>query len=356
MEERNRLVLIGNGFDLAHGLKTSYRNFMDWYVCTAFGKFSKNHFYQDTLIEFNQVYTSTSVTWEKEPNTFEEVINHINSNKQYLSCRFSPMFFDRLINSFKENNWIDIEKYYFKRLKSFFSNTSSSEKDKKEYVEKLNREFDFLIIQLANYIKTINEKIPNTDKLRIDKRKHNLHSAIAPSNQSSKVMFLNFNYTETLTRKCYATEEDVVHIHGRVKDISKNPIIFGYGDETDPVYQSIEDSGENIYLEHIKSFGYFRTGNYHKLLSYIDSSPYEVYIIGHSCGLSDRVLLNEIFEHRHCRKIEIFYHQRNDGSDNFKEITQEISRHFRPENKNMMRRRVGDKNTKNIIPQNRVKV
>ena len=27
----NRLVLIGNGFDLAHGLKTSYKNFIDWY-------------------------------------------------------------------------------------------------------------------------------------------------------------------------------------------------------------------------------------------------------------------------------------------------------------------------------------
>ena len=27
----NRLVLIGNGFDLAHGLKTSYADFVDWY-------------------------------------------------------------------------------------------------------------------------------------------------------------------------------------------------------------------------------------------------------------------------------------------------------------------------------------
>ena len=27
----NRIVLIGNGFDLAHGLKTSYKNFIDWY-------------------------------------------------------------------------------------------------------------------------------------------------------------------------------------------------------------------------------------------------------------------------------------------------------------------------------------
>ena len=27
----NRLVLIGNGFDLAHGLKTSYEDFIYWY-------------------------------------------------------------------------------------------------------------------------------------------------------------------------------------------------------------------------------------------------------------------------------------------------------------------------------------
>ena len=27
----NRIVLIGNGFDLAHGLKTSYMDFIDWY-------------------------------------------------------------------------------------------------------------------------------------------------------------------------------------------------------------------------------------------------------------------------------------------------------------------------------------
>lgn len=27
----NRLVLIGNGFDIAHGFKTRYENFIDWY-------------------------------------------------------------------------------------------------------------------------------------------------------------------------------------------------------------------------------------------------------------------------------------------------------------------------------------
>jgi hypothetical protein len=26
----NRIILIGNGFDVAHDLKTSYKNFIDW--------------------------------------------------------------------------------------------------------------------------------------------------------------------------------------------------------------------------------------------------------------------------------------------------------------------------------------
>lgn len=27
----NRIILVGNGFDLAHGLKTRYEDFINWY-------------------------------------------------------------------------------------------------------------------------------------------------------------------------------------------------------------------------------------------------------------------------------------------------------------------------------------
>lgn len=30
----NRIIIVGNGFDLAHGVKTSYKYFIEWY----FGK------------------------------------------------------------------------------------------------------------------------------------------------------------------------------------------------------------------------------------------------------------------------------------------------------------------------------
>ena len=38
----NRLVLIGNGFDLAHGLKTSYADFINWYWETRVMGFNGN--------------------------------------------------------------------------------------------------------------------------------------------------------------------------------------------------------------------------------------------------------------------------------------------------------------------------
>src|SRR5579859_6490908 len=50
----NRLILIGNGFDLAHGLKTDYNSFILWYLkkClnTGFKNSIVNSNYEDELL------------------------------------------------------------------------------------------------------------------------------------------------------------------------------------------------------------------------------------------------------------------------------------------------------------------
>src|SRR5690606_10775217 len=47
----NRLILIGNGFDLAHGLKTSYKDFIFWYLADCFCKVDPYFFnYDDQLV------------------------------------------------------------------------------------------------------------------------------------------------------------------------------------------------------------------------------------------------------------------------------------------------------------------
>ena len=50
--------------------------------------------------------------------------------------------------------------------------------------------------------------------------------------------------------------------------------------------------------------------------------------MGHSCGISDRTLLNTLFEHKNCVSIKPFYYRKDDGTDNYLELAQSISRNF----------------------------
>lgn len=105
-------------------------------------------------------------------------------------------------------------------------------------------------------------------------------------------------------------------------------MIFGYGDELDDDFNGILKKNENSFLTNIKSIRYLETNNYRKLLSFIDSSPFQIYVMGHSCGNSDRTMLNTLFEHRNCVSIKVFYHDKGDGKDNYIELIENILRNF----------------------------
>ena len=105
-------------------------------------------------------------------------------------------------------------------------------------------------------------------------------------------------------------------------------MIFGYGDELDENYKTILNKNDNEYLRNIKSIKYLEAPNYRQLLEFIESDVYQIYIMGHSCGNSDRTLLNTLFEHKNCVSIKPFYHKKSDGTDNYIELVQNISRNF----------------------------
>ncbi|NDW10497.1 hypothetical protein D0T56_12630 [Dysgonomonas sp. 520] len=81
--------------------------------------------------------------------------------------------------------------------------------------------------------------------------------------------------------------------------------------------------------------------NYKKTLNFIESDKYQIFVLGHSCGNSDRTLLNTLFEHDNCVSIKVFYHKKNDGTDNYSDVIRNISRNFN--NKASMRDKVVNK-------------
>lgn len=140
-------------------------------------------------------------------------------------------------------------------------------------------------------------------------------------------MFLNFNYTKTSEK--YLSESSNVmvnYIHGNLED--PESIIFGYGDELDSDFKKLQKMNDNECLRHIKSIRYLESDGYRKMLEFIESDTFQVIIMGHSCGLSDRTLLNTLFEHKNCVSIKPYYYVNKEGKDNHLDIIQNISRNF----------------------------
>ena len=387
----NRLVIIGNGFDLAHGLPTSYRDFINDYW-----KNRDINLKEDELISLNldQRFRPIKINSFKElkdkimndylsSSVREDEFFGINCrndfpfNRDFEILKFKNTFFGLLCNNLSIENWVDVENEYYKLLKKHIKKSSNRE------IKMLNKEFEEVKNLLEKYLEKEINKTPNINELIIkifkirkdnseeyykefpnkykkeliktqDGNREDLFEEIS----KVKTYYLNFNYTRTVDEyikemnlfgeERFHGEVHQIYIHGRLND-ENNPINFGFGDEVDKDYQEIEEKNDNEYLKNIKSFQYLHTSNYKRLLDFIDSENFQIYIMGHSCGLSDRTLLNTIFEHENSCSIKVFFHKRKDGTDNYTEITQNISRHFNK--KKLMREKIVNKTLCEPLPQ-----
>jgi len=362
-----RLIIIGNGFDLAHKRKTSYSDFL----CYYWNNIKSN--YDDDLFSIKTNYGVINSC-----NSFGDLQKEAQRiNLQWLSndmveFNFKNKFFHLLNNlSTKNPRWVDIEMHYYDQLSILFK--------RKEFggIAELNKEFEIVkntfekyIIQIVTgeYKKPIyNPDIgalfepyaPKTERLRKledQLEKEGLDSIKQMTDSSTRSIshlhIINFNYTDTLELYYEDIKKNkrftINHIHGVAGDI-ENPIVFGFGDERDSLYNELENANDNEYLRFMKSSFYLKTRNYFDLQNFISSGAFIVEIIGHSCALSDRTLLKSIFEHPNCKYIQMHFHQREE-SDNFHDLSLNISRHF--DNKIQLRQKVANKKFCDPLPQN----
>lgn len=335
----NDLYLIGNGFDLAHGLKTSYNDFLLWYLHESVSTTNPGNSYDDELISFHRRYN----------NPIQKHISVLKLKAELaelsISINCKHRFFKNLVDNYQRNKWVDIELEYYLALVSLYKRMEKADVLRSEQIDKelisLNQCFDSIKKKLNEYLKTL---IISSKQENLQIESILLEGTGAEGKEQGEKLFVNFNYTKTLelyTQKNFPTINNLINIHGELINPS-NPIIFGYGDEMDPHYEKIENLNNNEFLRNIKSFGYFRTDNYQRILRFIEGkyNPFIVKILGHSCGLSDRILLNTIFEHPNCKAIKIYYYQKSETENDYFEKTQEISRHFKASGKGDMRNKI----------------
>lgn len=418
----NRIIIAGNGFDLAHGLKTKYEDFINWYwkQCGYNLLHCSEKEMSDGLCSFKVKDRVNALSWAmafqgwryQRNNPFVkwneiDALNAAVNDRDY--CDFSIMspLFQRICKQMSFG-WVDIENEYYSMLVEC--------KGKKDELEKLNKDFaviqglliEYLLsVQIADidnsYFKLIsaclfapfqakdisvkakdkwidflkrrfgdsdlidNIKLykPFDAKERV-KRVHEFKNAykdqiefigvesidgdVLPHDMlyPDRIMLLNFNYTNTADFYFPDHPSFILNnIHGKLT--KPENVIFGYGDESDDEYENLKKMNDNEYLRHIKTSRYLETTKYRDLLSFIESGPFQVVIMGHSCGLSDRTMLNTLFEHENCVSIKPYYYVNEQGKDNYLDIVQNISRNFT--NPQLMRDRVVNKTFCEPLPQ-----
>lgn len=348
----NRLILIGNGFDLAHNLRTSYTHFLTDYwrnVIDSLIIHKQNGIYTD--FDNHQIKIKKVITVY---TNIEEVLDYIRQNLSLIS--FKNKFLEGITKKQFFENWVDIEFEYFEQLKKVKTNS--------ELLQKLNSDFNEIKSLLVKYLNNLDlEKIENNIRIKRDVGKliyeefkeRDITNEVLNSDfhlYPKELLFLNFNYT--YSESIYANksefqfsnkDEDIkvstIHMHGTIEDETSNPVIFGYGDEIDEEYKELEKLNNTACLDYIKSIKYLDTDNYKRLIRFINSDYYQILIMGHSCGVSDRTLLNTIFEHKNCCSIKPYYHKIDRNNDNYTDLIKNISRNFH--NKSKMRERVVNK-------------
>ena len=263
------------------------------------------------------------------------IVEEIRKDTRNFSVDFASMFYE-ICQNIETKGWVDIEEIYYKHLTKQDSRNSS--------VKNVNKELDIIKSNLIEYLTEIQngisddiissdikrkllEPISNEDIAIGSMETYMKMKVTSRSLSPNKIMLLNFNYTKTAD--LYLPQLDkfsVNHIHGTISN--PKSVIFGYGDEHDDEYQPLMKKNENEYLRHIKSFRYLESSNYRNMLGFIEEAPFQICIMGHSCGISDRTLLNTLFEHPNCVSIKPYYYQKEDGTDNYFDLICSIARNI----------------------------
>ena len=307
----SNLLIVGNGFDLEHGLKTQYTDFFD--------------------------------VIDKKAASKNEII--LNDNKYIIKNNklLSYLITEYKQNKLQGNNWIDIETELKKiislieeiNINNFIDNMSYYSGDEYTTIKKIQSKssyyfknclFPFIIGN--NYYKYINEhynisiKILEKDLNELTNmlRDYLLEQDISNLTKTKDISdidykithVLSFNYTDTF-RKIYSDIDDdkIDFIHG---SLNKNNLVLGINETlTEDTANKIVDT---VYFKKYFQRIYKKTD--YQYVSWLDSTDSEnyadfdtVYIHGHSLDESDKEILEKIINNvlkKDTSTVKIFYY------------------------------------------------
>lgn len=263
------IFVIGNGFDLAHNLKTSYNDFLK--------SLSEETINNNILLKI--LSKNKNNCWSDIEYTYFTLLNNCE-DKNYILQKFGILINELTLG---KNGG----------LKNEFSS------------EILDNNFNKIKGLLENYLQKEQENLKLIDAYS------NLFSTL----NDTETLILDFNYTNTIYKYLNGKGSLIEHIkiHGELSS-DDNPIIFGYAANEEEA-KILSYKNDEYLMKNIKKLRYLLTDNETRLKEMLGMSNnmIDVYVLGHSCGLSDRLILNELFTNKRVNKITpLYYNEQNE--------------------------------------------
>ncbi|WBV54093.1 AbiH family protein [Chryseobacterium gambrini] len=354
-----KILITGNGFDLHHGLPTTYSDFIkitehittniyDYQFDSIYKKASNYKAIAENFNKFEfDINMLSDIRILAEKNL---LFNFFNSEYKLETWIDFEIKIELIINSLLEGANLIREKLFNKNygvqtelrtadyrtfdnnifiidILTFFNIIIEYPSDRELFI--INEDF---LIKRKDYLVDIDEdKISSQiySQLIEFKKIFNLYilTFVNPlldnikKNPDTSSLFqginfhFTFNYTPTFEKLLYKSGSSTNFLHGKC-DKDKENIIFGIND-----ISSIQNNGIN-YLKFTKYYQKLNGNTDYSFLSNIDMKSYDKYIFylwGHSLDKSDASYINEIFEvitvsKSDLKKIIVIYHNEHSRS------------------------------------------
>lgn len=351
-----KILVLGNGFDIALGLPTKYDDFLKFLeTMEAFASNPKSFICDNTIKKFDLDSKIENLIMDDTGNKKDSLFTYIDKFNK-IGCNFWYIYF--------KNKRIDLQKYYKVGWVDFEGEISKIGEELTKRVEKKNYHLQELIGKEApEYILSYIKMFPNTyiyykdihdrmcedlDELKwlmkfyisryINKLELNNKNILnGYLSYEDDVHIISFNYTSTVKKKYgpYISEDKIDYIHGySEQDINDNGIVLGGEFETQEMFFSefLKSSQRTQYRTDYKYLKWIETiqEKYEKLLSNNKNSTdekrihriieklnmpcEEVIFYGHSMGMADKRIILQLFEIPNSI-VKVFYYMKPSEND-----------------------------------------
>ena len=200
------LIIVGNGFDIAHGIPSRYSDFCN-YLCS----------------------------FEKTPRSFPEFPNFIHINSVSIEDRKKHKLIEQLEKYIlRQDLWNCFEEALgrldYEQLMEDNSNYLLGYGDE-NWRDSANHDFQYMIQEELSFVNDINYQLKRwIVSLDTSVKPLDFVNEILNRCSHSPTLFLNFNYTDTLERVYNIARQNILYIHGKATENTE--LILGHHDNT----------------------------------------------------------------------------------------------------------------------------